>query len=389
MGYEEMRVAVFLTPAAVDFSYADGIIRELSAKLDATLFEPHLTVCSGFCADPELLKRVLAEAAQALPPLTLRVRGVGCSEAYFRTLYIEFEPDPLLIGLRERVGVAVERPDNGFLPHLSLLYREMPLAEKESLARRLHLGRKEITFDSLKVVTPANIQDGWRDTHRWATLYRAELRKKRPETPLRAVLFDFGGVLAEEGFREGLYAIARSQGLDPVTVYRTGMDEVYRTGYVLGQGSEADFWQTMRERCGIKGEDEELSREILDRFVLRPTMIEAVRSLMEQGITVAILSDQTDWLERLNRRDNFMASFDRVYNSYRLGKGKRDPSLFDDVVCSLGLAPGEALFVDDLPGNVARAAARGLRTILFRDEVSFLADLKRIGFQGEVSEGGF
>jgi putative hydrolase of the HAD superfamily len=201
---------------------------------------------------------------------------------------------------------------------------------------------------------------------------------------LKAVLFDFGGVLAEEGFREGLYAIARSQGLDPLTVHRAGMDAVYKTGYVLGQGSETDFWQAMRERCGIKGEDEALSREILDRFVLRPAMIEAVRTLRQRGVTVAILSDQTDWLERLDRRGGFMASFDRVFNSYRLGKGKRDPTIFDDVANSLGLEPGEALFVDDMPENVARAATRGLRTIIFRDEASFLAELARIGFETPI-----
>lgn len=120
------------------------------------------------------------------PLLTLRVRGVSCSVAYFRTLYIEFEPDPFLTGLRERVGIAVERPDSGaFLPHLSLLYLEMPLAEKEAVARRLLLDRTVLTFDTLKVVTPANIQEGWRDTHRWKTLYRAALRQGRPETPPR------------------------------------------------------------------------------------------------------------------------------------------------------------------------------------------------------------
>jgi putative hydrolase of the HAD superfamily len=184
MGNEVMVVAVFLTPAADDFRYADGIIRELSAKLDAPRFEPHLTVCSGLCADPELLKRMVTEAAQALPPLPLRVRRVGCSEAYFRTLYVEFVPDPRLAGLRERLGIAVERPDSdAFLPHLSLLYLEMPLAEKEAAARRLLLDRTELIFDSLKVVTPANIQEGWRDTHRWKTLFRAVLRKERTDIP--------------------------------------------------------------------------------------------------------------------------------------------------------------------------------------------------------------
>jgi putative hydrolase of the HAD superfamily len=177
MEHDEMRVAVFLTPAADDFRYADGIIRELSAKFGAPLFEPHLTVYSGLYADPELLKGIVAEAARSIPPLALRVRGIGSSEAYFRTLYVEFEPDPLLTGLRERMGSVVARPNNGaFLPHLSLLYREMPLAEKEAVARGLLLDRSELTFDALKVVTPANIQAGWRDTLSWQTLSHVALR---------------------------------------------------------------------------------------------------------------------------------------------------------------------------------------------------------------------
>jgi len=195
------------------------------------------------------------------------------------------------------------------------------------------------------------------------------------QVPIKAVLFDFGGVLAEEGFRDGLYAIARSQGLDPDEVLQSGMDAVYDTGYVLGQGSEADFWWEMRQRTGIVGDDSALSREILDRFVLRPGMLAVVRELRQRGFTVAILSDQTDWLEQLDRRYGFFAAFDQIFNSYLLGKGKRDPSAFDDAVQALGVAPCETLLVDDMPGNVERAVSRGLRTILFRDEASFLAEL--------------
>jgi putative hydrolase of the HAD superfamily len=42
--------------------------------------------------------------------------------------------------------------------------------------------------------------------------------------PIRAVVFDFGGVLVEEGFREGLYDLARQQGLDPQVVYQAASD---------------------------------------------------------------------------------------------------------------------------------------------------------------------
>ncbi|MCM2357319.1 MAG: hypothetical protein NDI77_04170 [Geobacteraceae bacterium] len=168
--------AVFLTPAADDYRYAEGLIRELSAKLDAPLFEPHLTLCSGVTAEPGLLIRVVAEAARGLAPLTLRVRRIGCTEEYFRSIFIEFEPDPVLAGLHERLGELLERRDSAvFLPHLSLLYLEMPLADKQALTRRLRLDRRVLRFDGLKVVAPGNAEAGWRDTLRWEALFRVAL----------------------------------------------------------------------------------------------------------------------------------------------------------------------------------------------------------------------
>jgi putative hydrolase of the HAD superfamily len=196
------------------------------------------------------------------------------------------------------------------------------------------------------------------------------------KTSIRAVLFDFGGVLAEEGFREGLKEIARRHGRDPEEIYQLGAEAVYDSGYVLGRGSEADFWDLLCRRGGLPAFEAGFSREILRRFVLRPKMMAAVSALRRQGYLTVILSDQTDWLEQLNARDNFFGEFDRVFNSYRLGKGKRDPSIFDDTLRSLAVAPQQALFVDDNAGHIERASARGLKTILFRDERQLLSDLE-------------
>lgn len=195
--------------------------------------------------------------------------------------------------------------------------------------------------------------------------------RKQTQHSLRAVLFDYGGVLAEEGFRAGLYSLARRFGVEPQALYRAGQEAVYSTGFVLGWGSEADFWRALREHFPLTAPDAALTAEILRRFVLRPGMIEVVRELRRRGLTVAILSDQTGWLDRLDARDRVFREFDRVYISYRLGKGKRDSTLFDDVAGDLGVAPGDVLFVDDDPGNVARARARGLRTILYVGEADF------------------
>jgi putative hydrolase of the HAD superfamily len=193
---------------------------------------------------------------------------------------------------------------------------------------------------------------------------------------LRAVLFDFGGVLAEEGFSEGLKVIGRRWGLNPETFCQLGAKAAYESGYVSGKGNESDFWKQMCRESGIPRQDAAFTKEILRRFVLRPRMLAAVRSLRQRGYLTAILSDQTDWLDRLNARDHFFQEFDQVFNSYHLGKGKRDPSIFKESVEALGVKTREALFVDDNPEHVERARSCGLHVLLFNDQESFLSDLE-------------
>lgn len=372
------RFSVFLVPAANDRSWAEGVIRELAARYDAPGFEPHVTVYGGsYETDAELepVRRALAEAVAGTGPITLRVTGLGVTEEYFRSLFVAFGDDPALSRIYELVKGAVAAGSGYVLmPHLSLLYADMPLTAKEMAARTVSLDRQEMRFDELKIVAPDPVA-GWSDTRRWQTLFRVRLGE--PVKGVRAVLFDYGGVLAEEGFREGLFELARRQGLDPITLHGAAMEAVYKSGYVLGTGSESAFWRMVRERTGLRGSDRELTSVILDRFVLRPGMLEIVRALRAQGYITAIVSDQTDWLEWLDRRDGFFREFDRVFNSYRLGKGKRDPSLFDDVVRELGIDPREAIFVDDMLANVVRGESRGVRGIVFDDEPRLRRELKR------------
>ena len=103
---------------------------------------------------------------------------------------------------------------------------------------------------------------------------RVAVKTLRNLPPLKGVLFDFGGVLAEEGFRGGLYAIARKNGRDPEWFFLRASDAIYETGYITGQATEADYWEALRRETGICGTDEELTGEILPRFILRPVMID-------------------------------------------------------------------------------------------------------------------
>ncbi len=186
-----------------------------------------------------------------------------------------------------------------------------------------------------------------------------------------SILFDFGGVLAEEGFRKGLRAIAIKNNLNPDDFFTAATDLIYQTGYITGVSDEYNYWQTLRVKTGIVGSDEELREEILSRFIIRPKMLEHVEKLEFHGHTVAILSDQTNWLEEINAKNPFYHYFDYIFNSFKLRKSKRDPSVFRDVCSIMGCRTEEALFVDDNADNIKRASEQGLKTIHFRDMSDF------------------
>ena len=195
---------------------------------------------------------------------------------------------------------------------------------------------------------------------------------------IKAILFDFGGVIAEEGFKNGLQAIARKQGLDPDRFFSAAQDLVYSTGYVIGQADEAAYWEVIRKETGLKIGDAQLRQEVLNRFIVRPAMIDLVQDLKKKGFLVGILSDQSNWLEELDQKYDFLRHFDRIFNSYHLHKSKKDPSLFRDVCTLLGVDPQEVLFIDDNLGNTERASSKGLKTIHFREVASFREDLYKI-----------
>ncbi len=197
-----------------------------------------------------------------------------------------------------------------------------------------------------------------------------------PTVPdIHLVFFDFGGVLADEGFHEGLQAIARKHGLDPVQFFETAVERIFATGYIVGQVDEAAWWDDLRTTTGVTGSDEALRQEILPRFTLRPRMMEVILTLKNVGLRLAVLSDQTNWLDELDAALRFSDPFERVFNSYHVGLHKRDPKCFQNALTETGVQAHNALFVDDARRNVALARQEGLFAIHYQGQAAFEEEL--------------
>ncbi|MEL0083123.1 MAG: HAD-IA family hydrolase [Gammaproteobacteria bacterium] len=195
------------------------------------------------------------------------------------------------------------------------------------------------------------------------------------------VIFDFDGVMAETGFRLALASMSTDSDLELSEIAGQGMRALLKSGYVTGQGSEEDFWDLLCETTDIRGDRSMLRAEIIARSVLRPQMLETVDQLRASGLTVALLSDHTDWLDEIVADTGFTDHFDYFYNSYYLQQSKRDPLVFDRVVKLMEAVAGETLFVDDNPANVERAVSRGLLGIVYQDFAQLVSEMAALGLE--------
>lgn len=196
--------------------------------------------------------------------------------------------------------------------------------------------------------------------------------------PYTCAFFDYGGVLAEEGFKHTLFAMAEQYGHDPHTLWMTSLKLIWETGYVMGKCDEAAFWSLFKTRTGLIGDEAAWRRAMEDAFVLRPFMLDVVDNLRRLGVRTAVLSDQTDWLAALDARQGFSKHFEKVFNSYHYGVTKQELAFFRTALSEMGVTARESLFVDDNAGNVERARSLGITAILYETRDGFERDLAGI-----------
>ena len=99
-----------------------------------------------------------------------------------------------------------------------------------------------------------------------------------------------------------------------------------------------------------------------------PRSVRLLRALRAKGIPVLALSNfGVHPFEQAQNYYGFLSEFDERYISGHLQIIKPDPQIYAALEEGSGYAPKGLLFADDLPQNIAAAAARGWQTHLFKD----------------------
>lgn len=205
---------------------------------------------------------------------------------------------------------------------------------------------------------------------------------------IRAAVFDLGGVV----FDSPLALIADFE-------RRRGLPEHFIARVVGGYGASEGPWHrlergelTVEAFCerfdsdvralGQTFSTAELMREMSERAGIRPVMLQAIRRLREGGLTVGALTN--NWVtdpgydERLRP---LRAEFHGFIESCKVGMRKPEPGIYEHTCRTLGITPGEAVFLDDMGPNLKAARALGMLTIKVSDPVAALRELEgHVGF---------
>ena len=193
---------------------------------------------------------------------------------------------------------------------------------------------------------------------------------------LRAVFFDFGGVILSSPF-EAFNHYESANGLPHNFIRSVNTVNHHENAWAKLERSDispAQFDQLFAD------ESEALGHRIPGADILallhgeiRPEMVRALDVIKQSGLVLACLTNNvlteqavaTDPAER-ERQDELravLARFDAVIESSKVGVRKPEPRFYEIACETVNVQPDECVFLDDLGINLKPAAAMGMLTI--------------------------
>lgn len=193
---------------------------------------------------------------------------------------------------------------------------------------------------------------------------------------IKAVLFDFFGVLTEGG-REGAIrqVFAQAYGADPSVFRFEGM------GFkaLKGQVSDDVFIDAMNHRHPDGRKVEPADFQIAaDKVQACEPMYALAVALRAHGVRTAVLSNVLKVSAENLRVRGLYDGLDPVLLSCEIGAAKPEPEAYRLALERLGCEPQEVLFIDDQQTYIDAARAMGMRTILAQNPEQTVRDTKAL-----------
>ena len=193
---------------------------------------------------------------------------------------------------------------------------------------------------------------------------------------IKAIIWDVGGVLLRTEDHAPREHLAAELG-----VTRDHLEVAVFAGEIGGQAqrgeiSVAELWEAVRQTYDLsQGEVIRFEELFWGGDVLDTNLIAFIRSLKDKYHTGLLSNAWEDMRAEITDRWKIEHAFDTMTISAEEGVMKPDARIYQIALARAGIAPAEAVFIDDFPHNIAGAQAVGMGGILFENPDQTLKEL--------------
>lgn len=186
---------------------------------------------------------------------------------------------------------------------------------------------------------------------------------------IKAVIFDLDGTLIDtekyyrinwpKAVRHFGYDMSDEQALYLRSLGRPFSVQTFKKWY----GEDFDYEKVREYRKQLMEESLKAGIE------LKPGCVEILTYLREHGyITAIATANDLERTERYVKRIGLEGYFDRLISAHMVKEGKPSPDIYAYACKELGIAPEEAIAVEDSPNGIKSAYAAGCKAVMVPDQ---------------------
>lgn len=195
---------------------------------------------------------------------------------------------------------------------------------------------------------------------------------------VKAVLFDFGGVLALHATKILAKKFYKKFGIGKnklIDFWRTIEDD-----FDIGNLTEKKVWSIFKKHFNIKADTKKLEKIHKDSFILRKAIYSLAKKLSKK-YAVGIFSNMPKEISRFLRKKFNLSFFHYIFFSAEVRKIKPNKNYYLFTAKKMKLKPSEIVFIDDKMVNVKGARKVGLKSFQFKSLEDTKKQLKRLGIR--------
>lgn len=183
---------------------------------------------------------------------------------------------------------------------------------------------------------------------------------------IKAILFDFGGVIYEHPKEVIPEVIARiySQPIEIAKKEYTRFKDDYYIGKIQTGKLLTSLSSIFKSKKSI-GEIKDLWIRNYAAIAKPNKEVLKIIKKLHKTYKIFLFSNTTEMSHLHNSKTGIYDNFDGLFMSFKIGMKKPDKKIYEKILSKIDCKPEECIFIDDDPKNLEPAKLKGMTTILF------------------------